>query len=127
MQCRFCLFQNPENEERCHRCHKRLNGDITLDGVSVDGATALALRRRSSVLDITSDGMPAPAPRKSRAAAASASERQSSLFNGESNVIPFETYQKPSAAALMAAAGDAGPAAKQLAAAKQAIRKQASN
>ena len=122
MQCRFCLFQNAEDEVRCQRCHKRLNGDITLDGVSMDGATALAPRRSSSLPEIPSDGIPAAAPRKSRAAAASVSDRQSSLFNGESNVIPFDAYQRPSAVA-----DEPGPAAKHLSTAKHTIRKPAGN
>lgn len=88
----------------------------------MDGAVALAPRRRSAALDVSNDGVAAPASRKARSAAAAAavSDRQTSLFSGDSNVIPFESYQRPGT-------DESGPAAKQLATAKQAIRKQASN
>jgi uncharacterized RDD family membrane protein YckC len=139
MQCRFCLYENPEDEERCHRCHKRLNGDITFDGVSLQGATALAPRRSTAVLDTTSEGAAvSPGRRAARAAIAAVSDRQTSLFSGElsSNVIPFESLPKPVASASAAANPiatssnnavnvDPGPTAKHLA--KQTIRKQASN
>jgi len=139
MQCRFCLFQNPEDEERCHRCHKRLSGDITFDGVTLEGATPQAPRRRTSAPgvphDITHDGLTPPAPRRAARAAAAVSDRQTSLFSGEfsSNVIPFESFPRPVApqpgavAVAVCTDAEAGPVAKHLTEAKQTIRKQASN
>lgn len=136
MQCRFCLFQNPEDEERCHRCHKRLSGDITFDGVSLEGTVAPA-RRRTSVIDIPNEGVTPPAPRRAARAAAAVSDLQTSLFNGEfsSNVIPFEVLPRPTLATQSGAVAgtellpdiETGPVARNLNTAKQTIRKQVSN
>lgn len=134
MQCRFCLTQNSEGVERCIRCNKRLSGDITVDGMSLAGATALAPRPRvrRSTVDTTFDGT---APhRKVRAAAAGyggvEGPTQTLLFNTEvpGKVIPFDTI--PRAASTSASRLDTarmigpGPAATQLASSKAAIRKQ---
>jgi uncharacterized RDD family membrane protein YckC len=130
MQCRFCLFHNPADEERCHRCGKRLLGDITVDGISLAGANALAPRRRRHVADTGSvDGVQTPLRRNMQAAVALA-ERQTVLFNNElSNVIPFESFQRP--IATLPSNADVrnlapGPAARRLTGAKDAIRKQVS-
>jgi uncharacterized RDD family membrane protein YckC len=133
MQCRFCLYHNPEDEERCHRCGKRLSGDITLDGISLAGANALAPRHKTSVLDTSSDDVAAAPLRRTPRVAAAVAGRQTSLFSGElsSNVIPFESIHRP-AANLPAntevlSKTEPGPRARQLTAAKQAIKKQSSS
>ena len=129
MQCRFCLFHNPEDEERCHRCGKRLSGDITFDGLSLSGATALAMQPHKGVLRDTSSGdAPAEPLRKTPRTAVAVADRQTSLFSGElSNVIPFESFQRPAVSPPVKTKPEPGPGAKQLATAKQAIKKQSSS
>ncbi len=128
-QCRFCLLQNPGDEERCSRCGKRLSGDITFDGLAVAGATVLAPRRRSA----TSSGT-AEIPQNLRRPRTAVAEpvRQSSLFPGEfsSNVIPFESKrpaEPPTAKPEVLQDMAHGPAAKRLNAAKPTVRKQGVN
>ena len=70
--------------------------------------------------------------RRTPQTAVATAERQSSLFTGElSNIIPFESLQRPSAAGPAPPDGSrkpaSGPAAKRLNTAKDAIRKQASH
>jgi uncharacterized RDD family membrane protein YckC len=134
MQCRFCLLQNPGDEERCLRCGGRLSGDITFDGLGIEGATALALRRkkapRNATVDTSSRSSTALAIERQRPAAGA---RQTSLFTGElpSNVIPFDSIQRSvdiSAANPEVVRNLApGPATMRLTAAKQSIRKQAAS
>jgi hypothetical protein len=109
MQCKFCLFHNSGDEERCQRCSKHLSGDVTFDGFSVAGATALVPRRISSVAD-TGGGGAATAVRMARETVATA--RQTSLFTGEpsSNVIPFASLQRPAADSFQRHAGRAAAA-----------------
>src|SRR5580692_1059789 len=96
MRCKFCLFDNREDVERCHRCGIRLSGDITFDGIALSGATALAPRRRSATLETGSEEAPAGSVR--RAFQGPNTERQTLLFGSEvsSNVIPFESFQRSS-------------------------------
>src|SRR5690349_11868646 len=95
MHCRFCLFINPGDEERCQRCGKRLADDGTFDGIGLAGATALAPRRQHASMDISSE--PGSSLRRPTRAAAATAGRQTALFGGElsSNIIPFESFQRP--------------------------------
>lgn len=128
MQCKFCLYNNPEDQERCRRCGIRLSGDITFDGISCAGATALAPERRAPVMENdTNDGGSEAAERGTTPVAVA--ERQTSLFSGElSNVIPFESFQrphgKPPAKTEVVRGLEPCPAARRLDTARQAIRKQ---
>ncbi len=111
MNCRFCLFHNPDGEERCRQCNKRLSGDITFDGLSSAGATALAPRRRPASVDISNETDAPASPRRPTRALAATAGVQPSLFTGEhsSKVIPFP---------------QPGPTATRLTAAKPVGRKQ---
>src|SRR6516164_9383992 len=134
MQCRFCLTQNSEDSERCIRCNKRLSGDITVDGLAMAGATALAPRPRArrSTVDTTFDGNTAP-HRKVRSAAATFGENESPtqplLFSTESpgKVIPFDTIPRGASVSVprqepVKSSGHA-PGGTQPGASKPAIRK----
>ena len=134
MQCRFCLTQNSEDVERCIRCNKRLSGDITVDGLAMAGATALAPRPRTrrSTVDTTFDGNTAP-HRKVRSAAATFGENESPtqplLFSTESpgKVIPFDTIPRGASVSVprqepVKSSGHA-PGGTQPGASKPAIRK----
>ncbi len=132
MRCKFCLFENPEEVERCHRCGIRLSGDITFDGISLAGATALAPRRRRPGPETGSDGGAPIAPGGTYRGALASADRQALLFSGElsSNVIPFESFQRPAGKVAPKAEAPRNPAprsaAKQLAAPKQTNRRQSS-
>ena len=133
MLCRFCRYDNAEEEERCGLCGIRLSGDITCDGISLSGATALAPRRRSTALETGADEAAASVPQKSGRTAAAQADRQTSLFNCgiSSNVIPFESFQRPSGSAAaktdVLQSPEPGPAVKRTAPAKSTSRKQSTN
>jgi uncharacterized RDD family membrane protein YckC len=133
MQCRFCLSHNPGDEERCHRCGKRLSGDITFDGCSIAGATVLAPRRKTAPgnLAVAAISQNNAEPLLRRAHTTAAAGGQTSLFASElsSNVIPFDSIQRPPEAPAgnkpeVPSAGPPAPIARRLTTAKPNIRKQ---
>lgn len=130
MQCRFCSSHNLEDEERCQRCGKRLSEDTTFEGFSMAGATALAPRRRYSVLDDSAEIAGAAMPRRMARAAAASADRPTSLVISESSpkIIPFESIQRPGvngAAQLELIQNlDPGPTTRALESTKPVIRKQ---
>ena len=98
MHCQYCGSINGEDDHRCLRCGRRMAGIVIAAPTSYIGATALAVSAepREDVWALQ-DRMPEQAVEPVRAQG----PEQPPLFGGEagmptSNLIPFETIQRPS-------------------------------
>jgi uncharacterized RDD family membrane protein YckC len=90
MTCTYCGFRNGEGEHRCHRCGRKPGDTLSTEyPFEVDGA--LAAQPRPAVR------RPDAAQAQGRPAVNLARAVQRPLFHdqGDSNVIPFESYAPP--------------------------------
>lgn len=116
MQCKFCGFANGEEDHRCLRCGRRLEGVVVAAPpgytAGYSGANALApAPSRDTRERPLNDSWEAPAPRDGQPAAA---PRQATLFSApaDQKVIPFDAIQRQAsrlagAAPAAAQSGDA--------------------
>jgi uncharacterized RDD family membrane protein YckC len=95
MHCKYCGFNNGEDDHRCLRCGRRIGTAISAP-TSYSGANALA---PSFEANETQDFLPLP----------ETTRRQASYASSGSNVIPFESAQRARTAPLPVARPQVAP------------------